>query len=217
MPTSRIPSAPLSAPDLIGPTSILSWPTGLAPSSRKGRRARAFSHVKVEIDLRPELVREPSLPVVRQIEALLRERQVVEVGDVLKLTARLLHALTAAGFTRVDHWEATPGGWLPLPESTHEGRTEPVGHLVRALQSEAWRTLASARSFAVRLSGGSPVRADLTVRRIHRERSPSVSLELWGTLSSSSVHDIVGAIRARLPVLRSRVVEYTVADRRGQK
>ena len=216
MPPSRAPTVPLSAPDLVGPTSILSWAPGLAPS-HKGRRPRVFSHVRVEIDLQAERVREPGLPVFRQIEALLRERQVIEVGDVLRLTAQLLHALASEGFTRVDHWEATPGGWLPLPEPGHEGRIEPVGHLERALQSEAWRTLALARSFAVRLSGRAPIRADLTVRRVHRERTPSISLELWGTCAMRTVHDIVGAIRARLPVLRSRVTEYTEAPPRSRK
>ena len=214
MSPSRTGPAPLSAPGLIGPTSIVSWAPGLAPT-RKGRRPRVFSHVRLEVDLEPERVREGGLPVLRQIEALLREREVVEVGDVLRLTAQMLHALASEGFTRVDHWEATPGGWLPLPEPTHAGKIEPVGHLERALQSEAWRTLATARSFAVRLSGRAPLRADLTVRRVHRARSPSLSLELWGTCSTRTIHDIVGAIRTRLPVLRSRVTEVTEAPKGG--
>lgn len=216
MPARRSSPPPLSAPGLIGPNSILSWPPGLAPSRGK-RRPRAYSHVRLEIDLQPERVREPGLPVLRQIEALLHERQVVEMGDVLRLTAQLLHALAAEGFSRVDHWEAVPGGWLPLPEPTHDGTIEPVGHLERALQSEAWRTLATARSFAVRLSGRTALRADLTVRGIHRERSPSISLDLWGIFSQRTVHEIVGAVRSRLPVLRSRVTEYAEADVRGKK
>ena len=212
MPAHRSSAPPLSAPDLLGPTSLLSWPPGPA-SSRRVRRPRTYSHVRLEIDLQPERVREPGLPVLRQIEALLHERRVVEIGDVLRLTVQLLHALASEGFSRVDHWEAVPGGWLPLPEPTHEGTIEPVGHLERALQSEAWRTLATARSFAVRLSGRAPIRADLTVRSVHRERSPSLSLELWGTIPERTVHDIVGAVRSRLPVLRSRVTQYTVTDR----
>lgn len=216
MPKSRSASAPLSAPGLIGPNSILSGQPGLAPA-RKGRHTRPYSHVRLEIDLRPEIVREPGLPVLRQIEDLLHERQVVEVGDILLLTAQLLHALTAQGFSRVDHWEATPGGWLPLPEPGHEGTTEPVGHFLRALQSDAWRSFASARSFAVRLSGGGGVRADLTVRRVHRERTASVSLDLWGTFPARVVRGVEGAIRARLPVLRSRMSQYALAERKGQK
>ena len=216
MPRSRNTPAPLSAPDLIGPASFLSWPAGLAPS-RKGRRSKAFSHVRVEIDLEPEVVREPSLPIVRQFEELLREREVVEVGDVLRLTLRLLHALGTEGFTRVDHWEANPGGWLPLPEPTHEGKVEPVGHLMRALESEPWQRVAAARAFSVRLSGPAQVRADLTVRRVHRERTSSVSLDLWGTIERSRIHDVVGAIRGRLPVLRSRVTHYVVAEGPGRR
>ncbi len=216
MPKSHSAATPLSAPGLLGPNSILSGSVGLAPP-RKGRHARPYSHVRLEFDLRPELVREPSLPVLRQIEDLLRERQVVETGDALRLTAQLLHALTTRGFSRVDHWEATPGGWLPLPEASHEGTIEPVGHFLRALQSDGWRTYAAARSFAVRLSGAGGVRADVTVRRVHRERTSSVSLDLWGTFPARVVREVEGAIRSKLPVLRSRMSGYAWAEGRGQK
>ena len=207
MPSSRVPSPAISAPDLIGPTSILNWPAERTPS-RKTRRPRIYAHVRLEIDLAPETVREIGLPVLRQIETILREREVVEVGDVLRLTARLLHAFSAEGYSRVDHWEADPGGWLPLPEPTHEGHREPVGHLLKALESDAWKRIAMARTISVRLSGPTEMRADLTVRRVHRERRPAVSLDLWGTVRASAVRDLVGAIRDRLPILRSRVTDY---------
>ncbi len=204
-----------SAPDLTGPTSILEWPTAVA-GVRARRAAPAFSHVRVEIDLSHEIVRQPEIPVFREIEALLREREVVEVSDLLRLTAELLHAFSAQGFRRVDHWEATPGGWLPLPEPSHDRRDEPVGHLLKALASDEWRRLADARAFAIRLSGPVRLRADAVVRRVHRERTHTLSIDLWGRFSKTAVHDLIGAVRGRLPVNRSQVVSFAYAPRGGE-
>lgn len=210
MPRNPLPPSGLSAPDLTGPTSIVLWPTALAPS--RGRRSpRSFAHVHLEVDLEPEVIREPGLPVFRQLEALIREREVVEIGDLLRLSAEVLHALASQGFSRVDHWETRPGGWLPLPEASHPQIIEPVGHMLRALKHDRWKRLAGARSFAVRLSGTGPNRADLVVRRVHRERLHTVSLDLRGKWSQTSVRDLVGAIRRRLPVLRSEVTAFTPA------
>ncbi len=162
----------------------------------------------LEVDLHHEVVRDVGLPVFRQMEALIRERQVVEIGDLLRLVGESLHALSARGFTRVDHWEVEPGGWLPLPEATHPGLVEPVGHMLRALRDDRWKHLTGARSFAVRLSGRPAFRADLVVRRVHRERTHAVSLDLWGKIRPTDVKDVVSALRTRLPVLRSQVTEY---------
>ncbi len=203
----NLPGPGLSAPDLTGPTSILEWPLVGTPS-RGRRRARPFTHVHLEVDLHPDVVRDGGLPVFRQMEALIRERQVVEIGDLLRLVGEALHALASVGFSRVDHWEVEPGGWLPLPEATHPGIVEPVGHMLRALKDDRWKQVGGARSFSVRLSGRLKFRADLTVRRVHRERRHSVSLDLRGTLRPSDVKDVAGALRTRLPVLRSQVTEY---------
>ncbi len=203
------PTGPgLSAPDLIGPTSIVDWPVVRTPGQHR-RKARPFRHVHLEVDLEPDVVRETGLPIFRQMEALIRERQVVEIGDLLRLVGEALHALASQGFSRVDHWEVDPGGWLPLPEPIHPGIIEPVGHMVRALRDDRWKHLAGARSFAVRLSGKRPFRADLVVRRIHRERTHSVTLDFWGTVKPGDVKDVVAALRTRLPVLRSQVTEYS--------
>lgn len=209
MTRSGLPPSPLSAPDLTGPTSIVLWPTAATPS-RGRRRPRSFAHVHLEVDLEPEVVREPGLPLFRQLEALLREREVVEIGDLLRLTAETLHALASEGFSRVDHWESRPGGWLPLPEPSHREIIEPVSHMLRALKHERWRRLAEARSFAVRLSGPGPNRADVVVRRVHRERLHSISLDLAGKWSPTAVRDLAGALRRRLPVLRSEVTSYSL-------
>ncbi len=210
MPKTGPPKLAASAPDLTGPTSILDWPTTYA-AGRGKRRARPFSHVRIEVDLEPEVVREPRVPVLRQMEALLREREVVEVGNLLKLAIGMLHALAAHGFQRVDHWEVEPGGWLPLPEPTHDRLTEPVGHLIRALQSDAWKKIANARAFSVRLSGTESYRIDATVRRLHRERVPSLTIELRGRILNAQVHDLVGALGERLRVLHSRVAAFDQA------
>jgi len=202
---------PISAPELTGPTSILDWPVAAASPGRR-RRVRPFGHVRLEIDLRHERLKEPAVPVLRQFERLLRERSVVEQGDLLRLSAGALHAFSVRGFSRVDHWEVDPGGWLPLPEPTHASLAEPVGHLVRALQSAQWRRLAEAREFSVRLSGHPKIRADLVVRRVHRERGHSVSIDLRGWIVKGELEGLVRALRERLPVLRSMVAEFAYRD-----
>lgn len=205
-------SSPISAPDLTGPVSILQWPTRTAGTARR-RRPRPFSHIHLEVDLAPEVVREPGLPVFRQVEALLREREVVEVGDLLRLTAGVLHAFSATGFRHVDHWEVEPGGWLPLPEASHRKIEEPVGHFLRALASDGWKGLSARRAFSVRVSGLKDVRADFVARRIHRERRHSLSVDLWGTISPALVKDLVGALHQRLQVLRATVTEFSHVPR----
>jgi hypothetical protein len=202
------PSDPpaMSAPDLIGPTSFLSWPT-LGGRGKRKSGGSAFSFVRIEVDLRHERLASPSIPIFQQLEALVREQRVVEAEDLLRSTALLLHALSARGFRTVYHWEVRPGGWLPLPEPTHPGKVEPVGHLLKALESDQWRAVATAREFAVRLAGGS-TRVDATVRRVHRERGHSISLELRGRLTQRDLHAMVDGLRDRLPVLRARVSEF---------
>jgi hypothetical protein len=209
------PPPPISAPDVTGPVSILNWPT-VAAGSRRTTKPRAMAHVELEVDLRHERYEAPAIPVLQQLEQLFRERSVVEEGDLLRLTAASLHALAARGFTRVDHWEMTPGGWLPLPEPTHRTLAEPVGHLLRALASPTWRPFARAREFAVRLSGPAKIRADLVVRRVHRERGHSISLDLTGTITSRDLAGLVRSLRERVPVLRARVVSFRYADPRAR-
>jgi hypothetical protein len=198
---------PTSAPDLTGPTSILEWPTAFAGRGR-ARRPQPYGHVRLELDLRHERLEEPAVPVLQQFERLLHERSVVGPADLLRLSAAAVHAFSSKGFTRVDHWEVQPGGWLPLPEPTHRSLAEPVGHLVRALGSPEWGRLADAREFSVRLSGHPKIRADLCVRRVHRERGHSVTVDLRGWIVSRDLDGIVRALRERLPVLRSAVTEF---------
>jgi len=139
---------------------------------------------------------------VRRLESVFREREVVEVEGLLRLTSATLHALASRGFSRVDHWEVRPGGWLPLPEPAHEKLTEPVGHLLNALRSGAWRKVADARAFACRLSGPEALRADLTVRRVHRERGHAITIELFGPISERDVAGVAEALHDDLTIAR---------------
>jgi hypothetical protein len=174
-----------------------------------------MSHVVLEIDLRHERFDAPTIPLLQQFERLFHERSVVEQADLLRLVAGTLHAFSARGYNRVDHWEMTPGGWLPLPEPTHRTLAEPVGHLLRALASDAWQPHANAREFAVRLSGTPKSRADLIVRRIHRERGHSISIELRGIVTERELTALIRALRERVPLLRSRVATFQYARTTG--
>jgi hypothetical protein len=172
--------------------------------ARRAPRA-TYASARLEFDLRHEQLRSGRLPVIGQIEALLREREVEERVSVVPLAAALLHAMAGLGYRHVDHWEIHPGGWLPLPERTHPGLVEPVGHLVRALASESWRPLVRARRLAVRLSAADGRRADVVLRRVHREREHSLTVELVGAVTAPQVRRTVAAVRSRLPVLRVRL------------
>ncbi|HYA70504.1 MAG TPA: hypothetical protein VEH28_03955 [Thermoplasmata archaeon] len=163
-----------------------------------------MDYVRLDVDLVHEAFARRGLPWVHRLEAIFREREVVEVEGLLRLMARTLQALLPHGFTRVDHWEVHPGGWLPLPEPAHERLAEPVGHLLNALRSDAWRRISGARAFSVRLSGSGSVRADLTVRRVHRERGHAATLELFGPLSERDLLSIERSLREELAVARLR-------------
>jgi hypothetical protein len=180
-----------------------------APPRTRHASGRRFGHLRFEVDLKHELPA-PALPIVREIESFLRERRVEVRESLLELAAALLKSLHEHGFSRVDHWEVDPGGWLPLPEETHPGLTEPVAHLLRALKSEHWQEIALASGFLVRLSGGGNRRADAVLRRIHRERDHLLTLELWGRFSQAEAQRLIGTLRERMPVLRVQLVEATV-------
>ncbi len=205
-------SAPASAPDLTGSRTILT-----PAAARRSASQRPYSHVHLEVDLRHESWEPTRLPWLGRLEGLLREREVVESADLLRLTAAALHAATSLGFSRVDHWEVEPGGWLPLPEPTHRGSIEPTGHLLRALADDRWREVGSARSFALRLSGTGPNRLDLVLRRVHRERRHALSVDLRGRATKPDLHRLAAALRERLPVLRIQVTEFAHADARASR
>ncbi len=202
------PTGPaVSAPDLTGPTSILNWPVA-GPGKGRKARARPYSHVRLEIDLEPDATPPSTSPIVRKLEALVREREVVESADLLGLAGRLLHALSASGFTRVVAWSVEPDVALPSPATVRDRPREPVGHLLDALRQSKGPALATARSFSVTLTESGPNRVEAVLRRVHRERRHSLTLDLRGTIPDAVLKDIVAAVRERLPVRRSAVTAY---------
>ena len=204
-------SPALAAPGVGG---LLATPgQGLTgPRKNRRRRNRPYRHVHVEIDLAGPPKPPGGVPALEQLEGFLRERKIVERGSLVRLAAGTLHALASKQFRRVDHWEVTPGGWLPLPTGPRSASgAEPVGALLDALESGRWASVASARSFAARLAADSGARIDVTVRRVHREWRHAMTLDLSGVLTRDEVRAIIDALAARLPVVRSTLTKYQFA------
>lgn len=207
----RPPPPALSAPGLVGPISILNQPIS-GPRSNWRSRTRPYRHAHLEIDLTAEPDRTEGTPLLKRLEALLSEKDMVEAADLLRLAAGTLHALAARRFRWIDHWEVQPGGWLPLPErTTHRDPGEPVGELLNALESGAWAPAAKARSFSVRLSDRSGNRADVVVRRVHRQRRHALSVDLWGSWTKATIEGVTESLSARLPVSRSTLTKFQYA------
>lgn len=199
-----LPPQGLSAPDLVGPVSILNWPVA-GPRSVRRHRQRPYTHAHLEIDLRPESIAAGVSPVVRRIEKALKEREVEESPDLWKLTGAVLHGFSAVGFLRIFHWEADPGGWLPLPDGGSPRPETPLGQFLRALESSPWKATAGARSIALRLGARGNLHADIVIRRVHRERRHAISLDLRGLFPESTIHDVVGALHERIPLQKANV------------
>jgi hypothetical protein len=210
--TAPPPEPPaLSAPDLIGPISILKQPIS-GPRSNRRSRNRPYSHAHLEIDLKAEAPPSEGVPLLQRLGAILSEKDLAESANLLLLAAGALHALSARRFRWIDHWEISPGGWLPLPErKSHRDPEEPVGDLLKALESGAWAPAARARSFAARLSDRSGNRVDITVRRLHGKSRHAISLDLWGSWTKATIEDLTGSLSSRLPVSRSTLTKYQYA------
>jgi hypothetical protein len=186
----------------------IEWPGTVRRSSGAPASAR-FAHLRIELDVEHEGYGAEPL-------ALLHEREVVDAEDLLQMVGQVLRALSALGFRRVDHWEAQPGGWLPLPEATHARLVEPVAHLVRALSDPSWAAVGGARAFAARLSGPDDLRLDFVVRRVHRERTHAISIDLWGSIPPRKVDAVVLGLHSQIPLARAEVVALEASlPRRG--
>ena len=205
------PEPALSAPG-IGTANPLLGPPITGPRSSRRQRHRSYSHVHLEVDLTAKAPDPTGDPFLERLAGFLKERKVIEKGTLILLAAGTLHAFAARRFRRVDHWEISPGGWLPPPRPGKglDG-DEPVGYLLDALESGAWESVGRARSFSARLSDLSGARADVIVRRVHRERTHSLSIDLWGSWTSESVKDLEGSIASRLPVVRSTMTKFQYA------
>ena len=201
----------LAAP---GVENLLSTPQQSLAGRRSTRRPSnvSYSHVRLEFDLAPEPPKTAGVPLLERLARFVGEQRVVEQGTLTVLAAATLHAVAAQRFRRVDHWEVTPGGWLPPPRpGTDPDSEEPVGHLLHALESGAGSSVSSAHSFSARLSDLSGGRVDLTLRRVHRESRHSLTIDLWGRWTKGAVKDLEGSISERLPVTRTRMTKFQYA------
>lgn len=202
-----------SEPALAAPGigELLSTPRSSLSGPREFRRYRdrPLSHVHLEVDLAPKPKDPSGVPPLERLAGFLKERKIVEPGTMIMLAGAALHAVASRGFRRVDHWEVSPGGWLPPPQAGKDSKAgEPVGALLDALQSDAGSSIAAARSFSARLSAPSGDRVDVAVRRVHRERRHSLSVDLWGSWTKASVEDLEDAITERLPVMSSTITRF---------
>ncbi|HEY6238571.1 MAG TPA: hypothetical protein VIZ68_05240 [Thermoplasmata archaeon] len=205
------PEPALVAPGIGASNSILR-PATAGPRSSRRHRNRPYSHVHLEVDLAPSLPDPPGEALRERWARFLAEGKVVERGTLILMAAATLHALASRRFRRVDHWEVSPGGWLPPPRPGEgPGAEGPVGHLLDALESGAWSSAGGARSFSARLSDLSGGRVDVIVRRVHRGRRHALSLDLWGSWTKETVDDLVGSISKRLPVVRSTMTKFQYA------
>lgn len=208
----RPPPQAISAPNLVGAPTGLGAPVR-GPRENRRARGRPYRHVRLEIALAGSApARKLRVPALDEIAAALRERSVAEPDGLLALAAGALHALRASGLRDVGHWEIVPGGWLPVPLHPPAGdsASATVHELLDGLSGLPKGTMAGARSFSARLAGEGD-RADLVVRRIHRQRVPSISLDLWGRWTKESVDGLRGAFAERLPVARAEIVRYEYA------
>jgi hypothetical protein len=207
----RLPPVPISAPGLEGARLVPTSPVSGPRSSRRSRN-RPYSHVHLEIDLGPFPGGKIELPELAPLEQSLSEEKDAPAADLARRIAGALHALAARRFRRIDHWEVSPGGWLPPPgRTTHNDSEEPVGHLLEALGNGSLGSLAAVRSFAARLSDLHGGHVDLVVRRDGRLHRHNMSLDLWGLWTQAEVDRLSGSLASRLPVVHSEMTKYQYA------
>ena len=203
---------PLSAPDLIGPVSIVDWPTSGASQRRKGP-PRPFRHALLEIRLQSPTVQPPKNALLRGLEEAFRSRPVVEAGSFGRRAVATLHGFSARGYRSVVHWETHPPELIGSPGEDGE----PISALLAALSQGGGKGLAGAATFRAVLADTSGNRADITLRRVHREDRPGIVLELTGTIPPAELHDLVSALAERLPLKSSHLVRYAYGSPRAQR
>ena len=194
---------PISAPDLTGPVSILNWPIS-GPSHRRKGPALLFRHALLEIHLQSPTVEAPKNALLRSLAEAFHSQPVVEAGSFGHRVVAALHGLSARGFRSVVHWETHPPDRIASPG---EGE-EPISTLLTSLSKDGGPGLAGASTFRAVLADTSGNRADITLRRIHREGRPGIILEMTGSIPPAELHGLVGALVQRLPIKSSHLVRY---------
>jgi hypothetical protein len=211
MTPDRLSVPPISAPGIESPVVVPTKP-GTGPRSSRRKRNRSYSHVHLEIDLGPLPEATPRPPAPEDPGISVAPPSDGTPVDLAQLIGGTLHALAARRFRRIDHWEVSPGGWLPPPVGTrHEDDEEPVGPLLKALEGGSWGSLEKVRSFSARMSDLSGSRIDVTVRRVGRLHRHALSLDLWGLWTPSAVDDLTGSLASRLPVVQSEMTKFQYA------
>jgi hypothetical protein len=201
----------LAAPGIGGPNSI-EGPGVSGPRSARRSRNRSYSHVHLEVDLAPEPKDSAGIAPLERLAELLSAKNIVEQGTLIVLAAATLHALSARRFRRVDHWEISPGGWLPPARPGKDPEAEePVGHLLKALESDSGASVGSADSFSAQLSDLAGGHVDVIVRRVHGGHGHALTLDLRGDWTPAAVKDLTGALSERLPVLRTTMTKFQYA------
>lgn len=193
-----------SAPDVVGPVSLLNWPVVAAGRRPRGPQ-RPFRHVRLEIDLAPDPAAPSPNVLLRPLEHALGELPVRERGSLAELARAVLHGFSAAGYQGVTSWKAGRIGSPARPDREAASPPRRVGEVLTDLSGRTDPSLGRARQFSARLRGTGDRRAVVVLRRIHRERRHSLTVDLSGTFQREEVHALVAALHRHLPV-RSAVV-----------
>jgi hypothetical protein len=202
MPSSKPPPTPASAPDLVGPTSILSGPV-TGPREARRRRDRPYGHAHFEIDLASEQSKATGGGVVvGRLRGILGEGSVQESRDLAQLATAALHAFSARGFRWVERWSASPGGRLPLERarSNEKAPYERLGDLIRTLDAGTWTSFAEGNEFEALLTDLAGNRVEVTLRRVHKRHQHPISLDVTGKWSKQALNELTGSLSTRLPV-----------------
>jgi hypothetical protein len=180
-----------------------------ATAKRTAEGGQPTGPARLELDLHHERLVIGHHPVLEAVEGLVRERAVEEEVGLIELGSGLLRGLAAAGYTRAERWSIDPVGWVALPEAPHRGAEEPIGHLLQALTHASWKRFDVADGLSVAVSAPDGRTAAAVVRRYHRERGHTVTIELpFRRPSRSEGSALVQAMRTHLPVVRARAIGF---------
>lgn len=199
---------PASAPDVVGPVSILNQPV-VGPRENRRRRDRPYGHVQYVLDLALQPGKPIDHPTAQSLQKTMDKKQIEAGSDFVHLVAALLHALSARRFKWIDHWEAGSAGWLPIP--THKdgaSGVESVGQLEETIASGSWAPGEKADSFSARLTDHAGGRVDLVVRAHPHLFHHSLTIDLWGKWTKSSADELIGSVASRVPVKEAKMTKY---------
>ena len=195
---------PLSAPDLIGPWSVVNWADHIP--SHRGKTI--FHHVRLEVDLAG--CRPLKTSALEHLLGLFREEEIAEALDLYSFVSATLSALARDGLGWVESWSLVPGGLLPSDPGRETPAGEALGKALHQLKRVDPKALKKAVGFHARLTGSPGLSAEVTLYQLHRARRPALTLDLWGTIPRSKLQEVLSTLREHLP---SERVELTRSSR----